>query len=1194
MSARWEFWIDRGGTFTDCLGRDPDNGQIHVAKVLSSGKAPVEGIRRILGLRENEAVPACDVRMGTTVATNALLERKGAPCGLVISRGFRDALEIGTQARPKIFELHIKKPDLLYRHVVEVDARADAQGRVLARPTSEVARTAFVELREKGLDSVAIVLLHAYRAPELELWLGELARKAGFSHVSLSHEVANEIGLVARGDTACLDAYLTPLLADYLRELQAELPQSTIRIMQSSGGLTEASRFRGPNAILSGPAGGAVACAAVSRQTGAPAVIGFDMGGTSTDVCRFAGELERIYETETAGVRIRAPMMDIHTVAAGGGSVCRYDGRRFTVGPDSAGAVPGPLCYGNPAATELTVTDCNFVLGRLPPDRFPFPLDAVGPRAALGRLADALADSGEPRSIEQIAEGFFRIANSNMAEAIRSVSVLRGYDVRQHALVVFGGAGGQHACALARRLGMRRIFLHPLAGVLSAYGMGLADVSWHGAFDAGRVTLDDGALATLLPRFEALETEGRSVLLGEGLDADSIRAVRRLDLRYAGTETSLTLDVASAEAMRARFDAEHGALFGYARPEHLVELVEARLEVVARRKIDVRAGSNARRTRPLEPLRLSRMWFEGGFLEGVPVYLREDLCGGDVIDGPAIVLETAGTVVVDPGFVLRVDGQGLIVLAAEGGALEMALAPSARVDPVLLEIMGNAFMSIAEQMGSVLRRTALSTNIRERLDFSCAVFDAGGGLVANAPHIPVHLGAMGESVRAVLESHPDAQPGDAFVTNDPAAGGSHLPDVTIVTPVHDSRDRLLFWTASRGHHADIGGVTPGSMPAFSTRIEEEGAVLRGLRIVHRGRFDRRLVLEALAAGPYPARRPKDNVADLEAQIAANRTGASLLGELVDRHGLDRVLEYMQHVQDNAARSVAEAIQRLGDGDYSFEDALDDGTPVCVVVRVRGDRMEVDFTGTGREHPGNLNAPRAVTVAAVIYFLRVLVGTPIPLNSGCLRPVRIVVPERSLLAPSAGCAVAGGNVETSQRIVDVLLAAVGAAAASQGTMNNLSFGDDTFGYYETIAGGSGAGPSYAGASGVHTHMTNTRITDAEILESRYPVRVVELSLRRGSGGRGRFAGGDGVVRELEFLRPLRVSLLSERRSRAPFGLADGEPGASGKNLLNGNVLGSRFTVDVESGNRLRIETPGGGGYGLPGGVADGSGAGCAAR
>ncbi|MCA9593704.1 MAG: hydantoinase B/oxoprolinase family protein [Myxococcales bacterium] len=1171
--TRWQFWIDRGGTFTDCLGVPPDGGPLVVAKVLSSDRAPLVGIRTLLGLKESDPVPPCDIRMGTTVATNALLERRGTPCALCITEGFGDLLDIGTQARPDLFALNIEKPARLHRAVLEVAARSDVEGRTLSRFDATRVRTDLDALHQRGIRSVAIVLLHAYRAFGLEQELAALALDVGFEHVAISHEVAPELGLLARADTTVVDAYLTPLIRRYVATLLAELPNCTLAIMQSSGGLTDAHRFRGPAALLSGPAGGVVALAEIARQTGQARVIGFDMGGTSTDVSRFDGEPERVYETEISGVRLRAPMMRIVTVAAGGGSICRLDGHRLVVGPESAGATPGPVCYGHAEAAEPTITDANLVLGRLLPDRFAFPLDRERAEGALAVLASRLGD----KSREELAEGFFHIANTNMAEAIRQISVARGYDTRDHALVVFGGAGGQHACALAKRLGMTTVLFHPLAGVLSAWGIGLAPESWHGDVDAGRRTLSDDDLAALAPALSELAARGKAAL-----GRPDARVVQRVDLRYRGTESSITLELAGAAALRAAFDREHERQLGYARPDAEVELTQARVEV--------RAESRPLDLPPLAPRPASkaiarhRLFLDGAFVDDVPVFAREDLGAGQRISGPAVILEATGTIVVDPGFELTVRADG--VLSAEsqrpdGEAPELALVGHGDApDPILLEIMSNLFMSIAEQMGQALRRTAISTNIRERLDFSCAIFDETGGLVANAPHIPVHLGAMGESVRAVIAAHPDFRPGDVFVSNDPAAGGSHLPDITVVSPVHDEGGACRFFTASRGHHADVGGITPGSMPPLSRRLAEEGVVFRNLRLVRGGRLDHAALAAVLEGGPWPARDPATNRADLDAQIAANQRGAGLLAELTARYGLATVQRYMRHVQDDAAARVGREIARLGDGAHAFTDAMDDGTPIVVTLRVHGSRMVVDFAGTGAQVDGNLNAPHAVTVAAVIYFLRTLVGAPIPLNSGCLRPVEIRIPAGSILSPDPERAVAGGNVETSQRVVDVLLAAAGRAAASQGTMNNLTFGNERFGYYETIAGGAGAGPDFAGASAIHTHMTNTRITDPEVLESRAPVRLLRFAIRRGSGGSGQFPGGNGVVRELEALAPLSVAILSERRERSPFGLAGGEAGARGANLWNGRNVGGKATFDVAAGDVLRIETPGGGGFGKP--------------
>ena len=1173
---RHQIWIDRGGTFTDCLGVDPTTGGLRVVKVLSHDRAPLAGIRALLGLSAKAPIPPCDIRMGTTLATNALLERKGTPTGLAISHGFGDLLEIGDQRRPHLFALRISRPAPLSCAVVEIDARLDPGGAPLGDSADESPQQALAALLERGARSLAVVVIHGHVDGTLERGIGRLAADLGFEHVSLSHEVACEVGLVGRADTTVADAYLTPVIRRYVDELCEQLPGSSLRIMQSSGGLTDASRFRGRNSVLSGPAAGVVACAHIARGAGLPRVIGFDMGGTSTDVSRWDGDFDRVHETVVAGVRMRAPMLAVHTVAAGGGSICRFDGRRFSVGPDSAGADPGPLCYGHDAAAELTLTDVNLVLGRVAGDRFPFPLRREPVDDALTRICRRLADLGDPRTAEQVAEGFFRVAVEGTAAAIRQVSIEKGHDVRDHALVVFGGAGGQHACAIARRLGIRTLLFHPLAGVLSAFGMGVAPVTWHGEADVSGLELGGALTRRARAHLSRLETIGREALAGDGADPDSAELSASIELRYAGTEAGIAVGWSGGmDELRSRFESAHERQFGYRREGHAVEAVTVRVEVagptptpVARPTVGASVPDDGRTT---------RLWIDGAAME-VPVRQRESLRAGERVAGPAIILEQTGTLVLEPGFELVCGVDGLLVANALDAA--ETSGPSARraVDPVLLEIFNNLFMHIAEQMGTVLRRTALSTNIRDRLDYSCAVFDPAGGLVANAPHIPVHLGAMGESVRAISAAFDAPAPGDVFVTNDPSAGGTHLPDITVVTPVHGPGGAVDFFVASRGHHADVGGITPGSMPPGSRSIVEEGVVLPPTRIVRAGRFDEDALLELLRRGPHPARRPADNIADIQAQIAANRRGQQLLAELVERYGTDTVARYMAHVQDNAAACTAEAIEALPDGVHRFCDVLDDGTLIRVAIEVSGDRMVVDFAGTGAQVGGNLNAPRAVTLAAVLYVLRCLVGRDIPLNAGCLRPVTIRIPPRSVLDPDPDRAVAGGNVETSQRIVDVMLGALGKVAAGQGTMNNLTFGDGTFGYYETLGGGAGAGPGFDGASGVHVHMTNSRITDPEILESRFPVRLLRFALRRGSGGAGRFRGGDGLVRELMFLRPMRVSLLAERRVFSPFGLAGGGAGARGRFFVGERELPGRVTIDVPADERIRVETPGGGGWG----------------
>lgn len=1173
-APRHQFWIDRGGTFTDCIHRDPETGALRVTKVLSSDQAPMIGIRALLGLTPQMPIPPCEVRMGTTLATNALLERAGCPSVMVSDAGFADLMRIGDQTRADLFALSIEKPEPLPSAIVEVGARMAADGTVL-RPLDEQAlRRALEQARDTGIRAVGVALMHAYRNDLLEKKVESVAREVGFEHVSISSEIANELGLLGRTDTTAANAYLTPLLTGYMEQLQDDLKAGRLRMMQSNGGLVDATGFTGRNAVLSGPAAGVVATGAIADERGLAEVIGFDMGGTSTDVSRYAGEIPRVFETQVAGVRIRAPMIELHTVAAGGGSICKLEGKRMTVGPQSAGAHPGPLCYGRPEASELTLTDVSLHLGRIATDRFPFPLHPKPVRATLDAVGKSLAAMGAPRSAQQVADGFLRVAVENMAAAIQKVSVGRGHDVRTHAMVVFGGAGGQYACLVARRLGIRELIFHPHAGALSAFGMGVANFQWHGQRDAGRKNLADPIPPWWEEAFAELEAEGRRLLRADA-GSNARWAVRRqVAVRYGGTETELVVDWDAPETMRAAFHQLHKREFGYERRDHAVEAATLRVVVELQHPKPelptVQQGTG-------QPIRTTALWSGGRRVEA-PVYFREDFPIDQDVPGPALILDATGTIVVDEGFNATRDHRDYLLLRDRGGTAGPLGISDTDPDPVLLEVFHNQFQSIAEQMGVVLQRTAMSTNIRDRLDFSCAIFDAQGGLVANAPHIPVHLGAMGESVRAVLAAHPHSKPGEVFVTNDPAAGGSHLPDVTVVTPVHDTSGKLQFVVASRGHHADVGGLTPGSMPPFSTTLEEEGVVLRSLKIVEDGVFLEERLRAILEAGRYPARNPRENLADLQAQIAANEKGVQLLEALLGRYGLGVVTAYMQHIQDNAAELTARAIAALPDGRHRFEDRLDDGPRIAVCIEVAGDRMKIDFSGTDAALDSNLNAPRAVTLAAVLYVLRVLVGKPIPLNSGCLRPVSVHVPAGSLLCPEPHRAVAAGNVETSQRVVDVLLGALQLAAASQGTMNNVTFGNDHFAYYETLGGGAGATAHNPGASGVHTHMTNSRCTDPEVLETRFPVRIRRFQLRSGSGGRGLQPGGDGLIREIELLAPMRVSVVSERRVFAPYGMRGGGPGARGMNLLNGSPLEHRVSVDVQPGDVLRIETPGGGAWG----------------
>ena len=1164
-NTRWQVWIDRGGTFTDAIGVRGDI--VRTAKVLSGAGSVVGAVRALLDLAPDAVVPPIDLRLGTTLATNALLERRGAPTALAITAGLGDLLAIGDQTRPDLFALDITRPAPLYARVLELATRADPTGRVLARDDHADLLARFTDVVAAGIDSFAIVVLHGWAAPDLEQEVAKVARLAGARHVSTSADASAELGLLGRARTAVADAYLSPVLAAYLADLRAALPGSTVRLMQSSGGLADAARLRGRDAVLSGPAGGAIAAAHAAVAAGAPHAVGFDMGGTSTDVtCVEAGQLDRTHETEVAGTTLRAPAIAIHTVAAGGGSICQFDGLRLTVGPASAGAEPGPICYGA-GGTAITVTDVDLVLGRLADDHFPWPLDRAAAIQALAAVGRALGVAGDDEAAaRQAAEGFFAIANANMAEAVREVTIARGKDVREHALVVFGGAGGMHAGPVARQLGVRRVIVPRFAGLLSAWGIGLAPVTWHGEVDGGRVAVTADALATVAQGLNAVEATGRAAVAAEG--ATRLRVARTLSLRYRGSDTALDVSAGDATTVGAAFAEAHRARFGYVREDAIIEIAAGRVEVIGE---DVAPTLPMRGQGPLPaPRRIDR---------GTPVYGLTELPAGAVVTGPALVLDPHASVVVDPGWVARVGDGGELVMddrEPPRGAPNASRTANTDVDPVRLEVYGNLMMSIAAQMGVVLERTAVSVNIRERRDFSCAVFDARGGLVANAPHIPVHLGAMGETVRSLLDSV-TLTPGAVYACNDPSAGGSHLPDITVITPVHDGH-RLIYLVANRGHHADVGGLTPGSMPPMSRTLEEEGVALRHLPIVIAGRLQRDEILDALRSGPWPARRPEDNLADLEAQIAANHAGVALMSEAMARASQAEVLAYLGHVQDQAAALVGRAIGSLRQGTRHFADQLDDGSPIVATVTVAGSRLHIDFTGSAPAHVGNLNAPRAVTVAAVIYVLRAMCGAPIPLNAGCLVPVDLVIPPGSILDPPPGAAVVAGNVETSQRIVDVLLGALELAAASQGTMNNLTLGGPTWAYYETIGGGAGATARAPGASAVHTHMTNTRITDPEVLEARLPVRLRRFAVRVGSGGTGLHRGGDGIVRELELLAPAEIALVTERRTTCPFGLAGGQPGRAGRNLVDGAEVPGRAHVRAGAGTILTLETPGGGGWG----------------
>jgi len=1196
--ARWQFWVDRGGTFTDLVGRAPD-GQLHTLKLLSDNPeqypdAAVEGIRRLLGLRAGELIAAehveC-VKMGTTVATNALLERKGDRTLLITTRGFRDALRIAYQARPRLFDRHIVLPELLHERVIEAQERVAADGRVL-QPLEEMhLRERLWAAHDSGIRACAIVFMHGWRFPAHERAAAVLAREVGFTQVSASHEVSPLMKLVSRGDTTVVDAYLSPILRRYVDSVQAQMPGVRLFFMQSSGGLTEAHRFQGKDAILSGPAGGIVGMVRTAVADGHSRVIGFDMGGTSTDVSHYAGEFERAFETQVAGVRMRAPMMSIHTVAAGGGSILSFDGARLRVGPESAGANPGPASYrrGGPLAT----TDANVLLGRIQPEHFPRvfgpradePLDRDGVAQRFAALVDQVQQaSGRPTSPQALAEGFLQIAVQNMANAIKRISVARGYDVTQYTLQCFGGAGGQHACGVADALAMTRVYVHPLAGVLSAYGMGLADrIEMREA--SVELPLDDAGLDAGQAALAQLAARAADELAAQGVAAASITLHRRIHLRYAGTDTALVVDFGEQTAIRAAFEAAYRQRFAFLMPERALVIEAVSVEAVAAGDPFIPADGDPADVHHPQPKAQVRMhcgsWLDAG------LYEREGLAAGAQLDGPAVIAERNATTVVEPGWRARVLVSGALLLErVQPRAAQTALGTDA--DPVLLEVFNNLFMNIAEQMGLRLQNTAYSVNIKERLDFSCALFDAQGQLIANAPHMPVHLGSMSESIRTVIARNPHMQPGDAYVLNDPYHGGTHLPDVTVVTPVYlddvpGGAPQPAFYVASRGHHADIGGATPGSMPPFSTCIDEEGVLFDNFLLVRAGQLREPELRAQLASGRYPARNPDQTIADLRAQLAANEKGVQELRAMVAQFGRATVAAYMGHVQNNAEESVRRVITALQDG--RFELPLDNGAVIKVRVTVDAQQREatIDFSGTSAQLPNNFNAPKAVTMAAVLYVFRTLVDDDIPLNAGCLKPLRVIVPEGCMLNPLPPAAVVAGNVETSQCVTNALYGALGVMAAGPCTMSNFTFGNAQHQYYETIAGGSGAGPGFDGTAVVQTHMTNSRLTDPEVLEFRFPVCLEGYAIRTGSGGGGRYRGGDGGVRRVRFLEPMTASILSNGRVHGAFGMAGGEPGAVGVNRIERadgrrEPLAHIGTVQMQPGDVFVIETPGGGGFG----------------
>jgi 5-oxoprolinase (ATP-hydrolysing) len=1199
-NPRWQFWIDRGGTFTDIVGRRPD-GTLVTHKLLSDNPehyrdAAVAGIRHLLGLQAGEPVTPglveC-VKMGTTVATNALLERKGEPTLLVTTRGFRDALRIAYQNRPRLFDRQIVLPELLYDRVIEAQERMGAHGDVVQPLDQAHLRERLWAAYDAGLRSVAIVFMHGYRFTEHEQAAAGMARDVGFTQVSTSHETSPMMKFVSRCDTTVVDAYLSPILRRYVDQVAREMPGVKLFFMQSSGGLTDAHAFQGKDAILSGPAGGIVGMARTAALAGCDKVIGFDMGGTSTDVSHFAGEFEREFETQVAGVRMRAPMMSIHTVAAGGGSILAFDGARFRVGPESAGANPGPASYrrGGP----LAVTDANVMLGKIQPDWFP---KVFGPQANQPLSVEPVREKFSAlarqtgRSAEDVAEGFIRIAVQQMANAIKKISVSRGYDVTRYTLQCFGGAGGQHACLVADALGMTRVLVHPLAGVLSAYGMGLADQNLIRE-QSVELALEASVLAQMAAQLDSLAAQASAALQAQQLARSEVQVRRRVHVRYEGTDSALVVPFGDLPDIQSGFEAAYRQRFAF-----LMEGKRLIAEAVSVEAI-VAGDAPAELRHVLYPPRevpcreTVRMFSEGAW-HAAALVVREDLRAGDQVTGPAIIAEKNATTVVEPEWTARLTELDHILLERRVPRAQ-TFAVGTTVDPVLLEVFNNLFMNIAEQMGLQLQNTAYSVNIKERLDFSCALFNDEGYLIANAPHMPVHLGSMGESIQTVIrENAGRMQPGDVYVLNDPYHGGTHLPDVTVITPVFlHGRAQPVFYVGSRGHHADVGGLTPGSMPPFSTRIEEEGVQIQNFKLVDGGRLCEAEMVALLQSGEYPSRNPAQNMADLKAQIAANEKGVQELRRMVDQFGLDVVLAYMRHVQDNAEESVRRVITRLRDGQFTL--ALDNGARIHVAVRVDASSRsaEIDFTGTSAQLSNNFNAPRAVCMAAVLYVFRTLVDDDIPLNAGCLKPLKVVVPEGSMLNPLPPASVVAGNVETSTCITNALFGALGVMAGSQPTMNNFTFGNHRYQYYETISGGSAAGgrfddrgslvDGFNGTSVVQTHMTNSRLTDPEVLEFRFPVRLESYEIRKGSGGKGRWRGGDGGVRRIRFLEPMTAGILSNGRVHPAFGAAGGEPGLVGINRVERvdgctEELAHIGQTDMGAGDVFEIHTPGGGGFG----------------
>ena len=1201
MAQQWQFWIDRGGTFTDIVAKR-DDSQIFTHKLLSENPdhyqdAAIQGIRDILNLNPDQPIPTHQIqaiKMGTTVATNALLEHKGERVVLLITKGFRDALRIGYQNRPDIFAREIILPEMIYEQVIEVEERINANGEIVTPLNVEQVKQDLKTAYDQGIRSCAIVLMHGYRYSCHEKQIADIARQLNFSQISVSHEVAPLMKLVSRGDTTVVDAYLSPILHRYVEQVARQLnltknSPTQLLFMQSNGGLVDANNFQGKDSILSGPAGGIVGAVKTSQIAGYDKIISFDMGGTSTDVAHYAGEYERNLETEIAGVRLKTPMMAIHTVAAGGGSIVEFDGERYRVGPDSAGAYPGPTAYGN--GGPLTVTDCNVKVGKLQPQFFPHVFgknqdEPLNVEAVETKFQELTAKIGDNRPPEAVASGFLAIAVEKMANAIKKISLEKGYDVSQYTLCCFGGAGGQHACLLADALGMKRVLIHPYAGVLSAYGIGLADIRiLREQTVEARLNSNLGLESIFSPLIAEAQKELSQQANSSSPETTTIQ--QKVHLKYEGTDSPLLVNYGSNEAMEQEFQTLHQQRYGFVMEGKPLVVDAISVELIYQTETLAEKTISRQRETPPQPITTVSVYL-GNQWRDTPVYQREDLQPQDIISSPAIIIESTGTNIIELGWEATINDEGHLILSKQVEADGVQLQPTTteKPDPVLLEIFNNLFRSIAEQMGTTLQNTSYSVNIKERLDFSCAIFDQDGDLVANAPHIPVHLGSMSASVESLITAQQgNLKPGDVYVLNNPYNGGTHLPDVTVITPVFLNDEMSpQFYVASRGHHADIGGITPGSMPPHSTHIEEEGVLLDNFLLVENGQFREKALLDQLTNTHYPVRNPKQNIADLQAQIAANEKGVQELLKMVEQFGLKTVQAYMQYIQDNAETAVKKVIASLHGGNYRAP--LDTGGEIQVQISINQtlNRAKVDFTGTSPQQESNFNAPSAICKAAVLYVFRSLVDDNIPLNAGCLKPLDIIIPQGCLLNPTPPAAVVAGNVETSQLIVDTLYGALEVMAASQGTMNNFTFGNDRYQYYETICGGAGAGNGLKGADAVHTHMTNSRLTDPEVLEWRFPVLVEEFSIRENSGGKGRYSGGNGVIRRIKFLEPMTAGILSGRRKFAPFGLAGGESGKMGRNAVERNdgtveELDSTATVEMEAGDVFIIETPGGGGYGI---------------